>query len=135
SAPIRSRASAASARGDLTGLRFAHRGVGGPEIAHRAVVRFTWLFACVVLATSAAAANTVRIQGVVTQLHSQEVVLLADGHAVVVAAPAVGGIRAAFEVGQSAAVIGTMDPGGGTPHAARVESLAAKPATTTRDNR
>jgi len=87
--------------------------------------RMRWrilLVALLLVATSATAADSQRIEGLITAVHRNDFVLSSDGRQIVVDVSALGGVTAAIAEGQRIAVIGTMAPGGQTFRAIRLES-------------
>jgi hypothetical protein len=84
------------------------------------------ILAVLVIATSAVAEDTQRIEGLITAVHHNDFVLNSEGRQIVVDVSSLGGVTAAIAQGQRIAVIGTMAPGGQTFHASRLESATKR---------
>ena len=73
----------------------------------------------------AGAADTRRIEGVITAVHQNDFVLDSDGRRIVVDVSSLGGVTAAVAEGQRIAVIGTMAASGQEFTAVRLVSATS----------
>ena len=80
----------------------------------------------VVTSSATAAEDSQRIEGLITAVHRNDLVLSSDGRQVVVDVSSLGGVTAAIAESQRIAGIGTMAPGGQTIHAIRLESASKR---------
>jgi len=82
----------------------------------------------VAMCLAAGAADADHIEGVVTEVHVRDFVIITeDRRSIVVDMSALGGTTMATATGQSIVAIGTMAPGGDTFHAVRLETSSAHP--------
>ena len=79
------------------------------------------LAATVAVSVSASADDRERVEGVVTEVHPRDFVLRACDRGVLIDMSELGGITMAIEVGESLAAVGSIDSGGQTLHAVRLE--------------
>jgi len=82
------------------------------------------LAATVAVSLSAGAGDLERVEGVVTEVHPRDFVLRAGERELLIDMSELGGITMAIEVGESIAALGSIDSGGRTLHAVRLETTA-----------
>ena len=82
------------------------------------------LAATVALSVSASAGDLERVEGVVTEVHPRDFVLRAGEREMLIDMSELGGITMAIEVGESIAAVGSIDSGGRTLHAVRLETTS-----------
>ena len=94
-------------------------------------MRIVFLLMCVssvAMCLAAGAGDVDHVEGVVTEVHVQDVVIVTeDRKLIVVDMSALGGTTMAMATGQSIVAIGTMAPGGDRFHAVRLETPSAHP--------
>jgi len=82
------------------------------------------LAATVAVSVSASAGDLERVEGVVTEVHPRDFVLRAGEREMLIDMSELGGITMAIEVGESIAAVGSIDSGGRTLHAVRLETTS-----------
>ena len=82
------------------------------------------LAATIVVSRSAGAGDLERVEGVVTEVHPRDFVLRAGEREMLIDMSELGGITMAIEVGESIAAVGSIDSGGRTLHAVRLETTS-----------